>query len=360
MEALEVDISGSAGNFAIIAQFRAEPGVTGLFGRSGAGKSTILKMIAGAVSPDKGRITAGERVFFDARAGINLPPRARGIGFVFQDGRLFPHLSVRSNLTYARWAGRRSGSRTFDETVALLGLETHLDRYPETLSGGERQRVAIGRALLAAPDILLMDEPLSSLDEERRREILPYLERIANQTRIPVLYVSHDTDEVARLADRVVAVEQGRVRAVGSAAEILGRSLDEAGGPVSLLDGLVTGLDEHYGTAFVQTAGGPVELSSQDLPVGSRVRLRIRASEIAIAMAPLDGLSIRNQLACVVTGVERRGAFSHVTLAVGEARLVARITGKSADILGLSAGKPVIALIKAVSVERSRLLRPDG
>ena len=356
METLEVDITGKAGTFAISAQFVAEPGVTALFGRSGAGKSTILKMIAGTARPEKGRIAAGGRVFFDGAAGINLPPRARGIGFVFQEGRLFPHLSVRRNLTYARWAGRRAGSRALDEVVALLGLEAHLHRHPETLSGGERQRVAIGRALLADPQILLMDEPLSSLDRERRGEILPYLEAVANETRIPVLYVSHDTDEVARLADRVVAIEDGRVRAIGTAAEILGRSPGGDQDRFSILEGRVIEVDARYGTATVQVGGGTIELSSESLALGNSVRLRMDAADIALATAAHDGLSIRNQLRCEVRAVERRGNSADVILAFGDELLLARITAKSADALGLTEGLQVIALVKAVSIERARLL----
>ncbi|MQA67493.1 MAG: molybdenum ABC transporter ATP-binding protein, partial [Alphaproteobacteria bacterium] len=323
------------------------------------GKSTILKMIAGAARPDSGSIVAAGRVLFDAAAGIDLPARARGVGFVFQEDRLFPHLTVRRNLTYARWAGRRAAGRPLQEVVALLGLEAHLDRLPGTLSGGERQRVAIGRALLADPQILLMDEPLSSLDRQRREEILPYLEEIANDTRIPVLYVSHETDEVARLADRVAAVEAGSVRAVGTPAEILGRSLGDDEGPVSIIEGRVRDYDARYETARVDIGAATMELSAHELPVGARVRLRIRASDVAIATRAHDGLSIRNQLLCAIGSVEVAGAFAEITVSLGGQRLISRITAKSADALGLAAGQNVVALVKAVSVERARLIRPD-
>uniref|UniRef100_Q11ES8 Molybdate ABC transporter, ATPase subunit n=1 Tax=Chelativorans sp. (strain BNC1) TaxID=266779 RepID=Q11ES8_CHESB len=356
MEVLAVDITGKAGTFAVSARFTAEQGVTALFGRSGAGKSTILKMIAGTARPERGRITAGPRVFFDSDAGINLAPRRRGVGFVFQDGRLFPHLSVRWNLTYARWAGRRAGTRALDEVVALLGLEAHLERYPETLSGGECQRVAIGRALLADPQILLMDEPLSSLDQERRAEILPYLEAVANETRIPVLYVSHDTDEVARLADRVVAIEAGRVRAICTAAEVLGHGSGKGGGAVSILEGRVIEVDADYGTATIAASGGFIELSAEKLVAGNSVRLRLNAADIAIATAPHDGLSIRNQLRCEVKKIERQGNAVEVRLAFGSEFLLARITAKSADMLRLIEGMQVVALVKAVSIERARNL----
>lgn len=356
MDALEVDIAGRAGNFVVEARFRAPPGVTALYGPSGAGKSTILKMIAGLARPQSGRIVAGGRVLFDARAGIDLPARARGIGFVFQEDRLFPHLSVHRNLTYARWAGRRAARRDVAEVVALLGLEAHLDRLPATLSGGERQRVAIGRALLAEPEILLMDEPLSSLDRQRRAEILPYLEAVANETRIPVLYVSHETDEVARLADRVVALEAGRVRAVGTPAQILAPSGD--GEAVALLEGRVSGIDPRYETATVDLGGATVELGAPGLPLGGRVRLKVRAGDVAIATHRHEGLSIRNQLECTVEQVVPRGTAVEITLALGRQRLFSRITRQSAEALALGPGRRVVALVKAVSVEQARLMRP--
>lgn len=357
MNVLDVDIRGRAGAFSVTVRFHAEPGVTALFGPSGAGKSTILKMIAGTAKPEAGRIAAGRRVLFDAAARVNLPARARGVGFVFQEDRLFPHLSVRRNLTYARWAGRRVARRQMEEVVALLGLEAHLDRLPGTLSGGERQRVAIGRALLAEPEILLMDEPLSSLDRQRRAEILPYLEAIANDTRIPILYVSHETDEVARLADRVVAIENGCVGAVGSPSEVLGRELSFGdGGPATILEGVVASIDHRYGTALVEIGGGTVELSESELPVDGRVRLRIYASDVAIATQPHEGLSIRNQLPCVIEIVERHGTSAEVSLSFGGQKLLSRVTTKSADTLALAPGMPVIALVKAISVERARLL----
>ena len=354
MTVLDVDISGRRGSFTVRAQFRAEPGVTALFGRSGAGKSTILKMMAGTARPDSGRIAAGSRVLFDSEARIDLPARKRGIGFVFQEDRLFPHLTVRHTLTYGRWAGRRRARRPLEEIVALLGLEAHVDRYPDTLSGGERQRVAIGRALLSEPEILLMDEPLSSLDRERRAEILPYLEAVAAEAHIPIIYVSHETDEVARLADRVVAIDEGRVRAIGTAAEILGDA-GEDGGPVAILEGRVTGHDETYGTAIVALGGGTIELSERGLPAGALLRLRIRASDVALATTPHEGLSIRNQLPCVVQAVALEGPFARVMLSFGSERIISRITAKSADALALQPGKPVTALIKAVSVEPARL-----
>ncbi|WP_295806277.1 molybdenum ABC transporter ATP-binding protein [uncultured Nitratireductor sp.] len=363
MTVLDVDIKGLAGSFEIETAFQAGAGVTALFGPSGAGKSTLLKMIAGTARPQSGRIVAGGRTLFDSATGTNLPPEKRGIGFVFQDARLFPHLSVRKNLTYARWAGRRPVSRAFDEVVALLGLETRLDAAPATLSGGERQRVAIGRALLADPALLLMDEPLSSLDKARRNEILPYLEAIRTEAGIPILYVSHETSEVARLADTVVLIENGRVSDSGPAATILAR-LGLSAGTASedagvILEGHVTETDPAYHTAIITLDEDRIELTGDGFAVGMTVRLHVRAGDVAIANAPHDGLSIRNQLLATVEEIRRDGAFAMVALALGGQRLLARITAKSSDDLALRPGTRVYALLKAVSVEMARLERPD-
>jgi molybdate transport system ATP-binding protein len=357
MGGLSISVSGAAGRFPITIEFVAGLGVTALFGPSGAGKTTVLKMIAGTNRPHTGRIVAGDRVLFDDAAGIDLPPSKRQIGFVFQDGRLFPHLSVRRNLTYARWAGRRAATRPFEEVVALLGLEALLERAPGTLSGGERQRVAVGRALLSDPAILIMDEPLSSLDHPRRAEILPYLEAIREEARIPILYVSHEIDEVARLADTLVVMEGGKTVAAGPALELFGRPElsgilggDKAG---SLIEGVVEALEPEFGLARVAVEGEVVEVPANGLAKGQHVRLRVRASDVAIAAVHPAGLSVRNIIPCVVESVTAAsGAYCEIGLVVGRQRLQARITQKSRAELGLAVGQRVFALLKAVSVER--------
>lgn len=357
MKALDVAIGGRVGSFVIDATFQAEPGVTALFGRSGAGKSTILKMISGMERPESGRIALGDAVLFDAQAGINLPPRKRGIGFVFQEDRLFPHLSVTRNLNYSRWAGGRAITRSFDEVIELLGLHSLLDRMPGKLSGGERQRVAIGRALLADPRILLMDEPLSSLDWSRRSEILPYLEIVAGETRIPIVYVSHDVDEVARLADRVVALEGGAVAAIGSASDILGRFSAEREAALSVIEGNVVSIDPAFDTALVDTGGGQIELYADGLKAGQRLRMSLKASDVAVSLHPLPGVSIRNQLLCRVTEVRLEGHSAEIGLLFAGQKLLARITAKSANELQLAQGQDVVALIKAISVEMGRVVK---
>jgi molybdate transport system ATP-binding protein len=354
---LRVRVRGRAGEFKITGEFEAGKGITALFGPSGAGKTTVLKMIAGMIRPETGRISVEDRVLFDHAEGIDLAPNRRQIGFVFQDGRLFPHLSVRRNLTYARWAGRRAASRPFDEVVALLGLEGLLDRAPGTLSGGERQRVAIGRALLADPALLLMDEPLSSLDHLRRHNLLPYLEAIRENTNIPVVYVSHETDEVARLADTLVVMAEGQVVAAGPASEIFGRldlgpmlGGEEAG---ALVEGAVKALYVDFGIAVVDVSGEQIELVAEGLAPGQHIRMRVRARDVAISLGrPLE-TTVRNVISCTVEEiVERESPYTELSLSLGNQHLRSRITRKSADELRLARGQKVFALLKAVSVAR--------
>ncbi|MDO5657642.1 MAG: molybdenum ABC transporter ATP-binding protein, partial [Paracoccus sp. (in: a-proteobacteria)] len=220
---LSVRIRHRFRGFDLDAQFDAPPGVTVLFGRSGSGKTSIVNAVAGLLAPDQGRIAIGDSVMFDSAARINLAPHRRRIGYIFQEGRLFPHLSVRQNLRYGAWfAPRRVRGPGFDDVVELLGIGDLLERRPAHLSGGEKQRVAIGRALLAAPRLILADEPLAALDEARKAEILPYFERLRDELSVPILYVSHSPSEVARIATSVAAIEAGRVLRMGSAAEVLG------------------------------------------------------------------------------------------------------------------------------------------
>ena len=213
---LTVEVEKQLGEFSLRAAFESAGGATALFGASGAGKTTIFNMVAGLTRPDRGRIVLDGEVLFDAAARIDVPAWRRRIGTVFQEGRLFPHLSVRHNLGYGRWmAGHAAGGEAFAHVVALLDIGHLLDRRPGKLSGGERQRVAVGRALLMRPRLLLLDEPLASLDEARKRDILPYLERLRDEAQVPMIYVSHDAGEVKRIANRVVMIVDGKVVAAG-------------------------------------------------------------------------------------------------------------------------------------------------
>jgi len=213
---LTVEINKTLGEFTLHAAFAAEGGATALFGASGAGKTSVINMIAGLMKPDRGRIALGGEALFDAGARINVPVWRRRIGYVFQEGRLFPHLSVKRNLDYGRWmGGHASDANAFAHVVGLLDIGRLLERRPGALSGGERQRVAVGRALLMRPRLLLLDEPLASLDAARKEEILPYLQRLRDEANVPMIYVSHDAAEVRRVATRVIMLDRGRVAAAG-------------------------------------------------------------------------------------------------------------------------------------------------
>ena len=230
MIVLAVDVEKRLGAFMLAARFEAAGGVTALFGPSGAGKTTIANMIAGLLLPDRGSIVLDGDTLFDAAAGINVPPHRRRIGYVFQEGRLFPHLSVRQNLDYGRrMSGHTRDPEEFARIAALLDINHLLDRRPRMLSGGERQRIAVGRALLMRPRLLLLDEPLASLDAGHKREILPYLVRLRDEGRVPMVYVSHTAAEVRRIATRVVQLDAGRVVAAGGLELLDGADLDAIG-----------------------------------------------------------------------------------------------------------------------------------
>jgi molybdate transport system ATP-binding protein len=215
-KALSVDVEKRLGKFTLETRFETQGGVTALFGPSGAGKTSLVGMIAGLVKPDRGRIALGETVLFDSTARVNVPPHRRRIGYVFQEGRLFPHLSVARNLDYGRWmSGLESDEAERSRVIELLSIGHLLERRPGKLSGGERQRVAFGRALLTRPHLLLLDEPLASLDRARKLEILPYLARLRDEAKVPMIYVSHQAGEIQRLASQVVRIEDGRVAGVG-------------------------------------------------------------------------------------------------------------------------------------------------
>ena len=359
---LDVAIRRNAGRFDLDAQFSTGGGVTALFGRSGAGKSTIVATIAGLIRPDAGTIRLSDRVLFDSEIGVDIPARRRRVAVVFQEPRLFPHLSVRRNLTYGRWAGGRDGKQDFDTVVDLLGLGDFLDRQPDSLSGGEAQRVSIGRALLADPEILLMDEPLSQLDGARRSEILPFLDALAHEAGVPILYVSHALDEVARLADFMVVLSEGAVVAEGAIDEVL-RRIDlgpatgryEAG---SLLHGKIADQEPEFGLSRIAFGGHQLEVPAISGTVGDKVRLRVRARDVALASAPIGGVSIRNSLPGTIQEIiEEKGAFAEILLSLysddnNDLFLRARLTRKSVGEMGLIVGSRVYALIKAVAVDR--------
>ena len=359
---LEVDVHHRVGEFALDVGVSAGDGVTALFGRSGAGKSTLVGMIAGLVKPARGRIVLNDRILFDSEKAINLPARRRRVGMVFQEARLFPHLSVRRNLLYGQWAGGRRNAPDLDAVCGLLGIHDLLDRSPDTLSGGEAQRIAIGRALLSAPDILLLDEPLSQLDGARRADILPWLDRLAHEAGTPIVYVSHAFDEITRLADNLIVISDGGVLASGPVEEVISRidlgpatGRHEAG---SLLRGEISGHDETYGLTTLSLNGADLTVPAIAGPAGTPVRLRIRARDVVLALERPSKISIRNIIPVTIAEIAfEEGPFAEVLTRVGDQNLRARITRRSADELGLAPGAEAYALIKSVAFIRRTLAR---
>ena len=332
-------------------------GVTGLFGHSGSGKTTLLRCIAGLVRAPKGRLVFQGEVWQDDATWV--PTHERALGYVFQEASLFPHLSVLGNLRYGQKRARSHVATeervSLEQAIDLLGIKPLLDRKPDRLSGGERQRVAIARALAVSPRVLLMDEPLAALDLARKHEILPYLERLHDELSIPVLYVSHAPDEVARLADHLVVMEAGRVLASGPLGETLARldlpiRLGEDAGVV--LDGRVAERDARWSLVRVECAGESLWVRDTGIAVGHSVRVRILARDVSIVLAPVESTSILNTLhAHVVSqGDDAHPALALVKLQVNGSAILARVTRRSADHLGLAPGMPVCIQIKAVAL----------
>ena len=355
---LSVAIEHHQGGFGLDAAFECGEGVTALFGRSGSGKSTLVNAIAGLIRPRKGRVVFDGETLFDSERGIHMRAGRRRFGYVFQEGRLFPHLSVRQNLIYSHWFDRGLHSLPdFTHVVELLGIGALLQRRPAQLSGGEKQRVAIGRALLAKPRLLLLDEPLASLDAERKHEILRYLRLLRDETRIPMIYVSHAVEEVLELADQVVLLASGRVVANGSVEEVMGRpdlrpvsGVFEGG---AVIETHVIAIDREDGLATLGFDGGTLMVANFDAQAGESVRVRIRAREVSIALEPPRHISIQNILRGTITAIDvPRGSSVNVTITVGTATLRSRITQRSARQLALAPGMEVYVLIKAVSLDR--------
>ncbi|MCC7462532.1 MAG: molybdenum ABC transporter ATP-binding protein [Gammaproteobacteria bacterium] len=354
---LAVSVRRRQGEFRLDVAFEAPtPGVIALFGRSGCGKTTVVDLIAGLRRADSGRIEIDGAVLLDTARGIAIPAERRRVGYVFQDGRLFPHLDVRGNLAYGQRRARGSEVRVgFEEIVALLGLASLLERRVHQLSGGEKQRVALGRALLAQPRLLLLDEPLAALDQARREEVLPYLERLRDQLALPMLLVTHDYDEVLRLATHVVLMDRGRRLAQGPPTQLsLAPELRAIVGPEAIgavLEGVVLAVDADAGLARVGVAGGALSIEAGSLAAGQRVRLQLLARDLILATERPHALSVRNALAGRVAALEADGA--HATLVqvdAGGTAVIVRVTAQATHELGLRAGLPVWVLVKAVTL----------
>lgn len=348
---LEVTLAHRQGDFDLEVQFQTPPGVTVFFGPSGSGKTTLVNAIAGLLRPQRGRVVADGWVLVDTGAKHFLPPHRRRLGYVFQEGRLFPHLSVRQNLAYGRWFNPGQSPGEFDRVVELLGIGHLLARRPGALSGGEKQRVAIGRALLAAPKLILADEPLAALDEARKEEILPYFERLRDEVAVPIVYVSHSSFEVARLATTVVALRHGRVVALGPPEQVLGDVA--AVGPRGAASVLSVRVVAHHadGLSELTCGAGTLWLPRVPEPPGTTLRVRIAAQEVILSRARPQGLSALNILVGTVEDIQKgRGPGALVALRIGRDRLLARVTGRSIRAMGLEPGQTCHAIVKSVAV----------
>ncbi len=360
---IEVDVSHRLGAFTLNVSFVSDGGLTALFGQSGSGKTSLVNIISGLIRPDRGRIVVNGTTLVDTARRVFVPTWRRRIGYVFQEGRLLPHLTVRQNLMFGRWfrpaAEREIG---FETVVKLLGIGNLLQRRPGVLSGGEKQRVAIGRAMLSSPRLLLMDEPLAALDEARKDEIQPYIETLRDEYGIPIVYVSHSLKEVSRLADTVVVLRNGRLAAVGDPGEVLNRAelvpheaLEDAG---ALIEARIAGHDIPFGLTMLETKAGPMRVPRLDLPIGTVVRVRLRARDVMVASATPAGLSALNVFPGKVIELRKSGETDvEVDIDCNGVKVSARLTRKSVEILGLALEMPVCAILKAVSMDRSTLAR---
>ena len=355
---LRVSVRHSFPGFRLEAAFEAPgQGVTAVFGPSGCGKSTLLAAVAGLLRPDAGFVALGETVLLDSGRRVFVAPERRRCGVVFQDARLFPHLSVETNLRYGMRRVRGEGPG-FGEVVELLGVGHLLKRRPGGLSGGERQRVALGRALLSRPRLLLLDEPLAALDVARRAEVLPFLARVRERFAVPMLYVTHALDEVDRLADALVLMGEGRVLAAGSV-EALSLRTDlplaarrDAG---AVLPCQVLAHDGARGLSRLGFAGGELVVPLQAVAIGGRLRVRVRARDVSVATVRPEGISVQNVLPALIEAVLPGAPHeAMVRLRVGESALLSRVTEDAVGRLGLEAGRGVWALVKSVSLGDDR------
>jgi len=334
---LSISLRHRMGDFRLAVDLTAPGGVTALFGRSGSGKTSVINAVAGLLRPDQARIRLGDAVLTDTAHGVFVPPHRRRMGYVFQDARLFPHLNVRSNLRYGLWcAGRRANRSLWDPVIDMLGLGPLLARRPGALSGGEKQRVAIGRALLSAPHLLLLDEPLAALDDARKAEILPYLERLRDQTDVPMLYVSHARAEITRLATTVALLDAGSVSRVGPVATILPEA------PGAQITGTIAA---HHPDGLSEVTVSAARLFVPTLPdaVGACIRLNYAPRDVMIATTPPGALSTLNILPATITTLQTDGTGVTVTLASGTDTLTAQVPARVAA--GLTQGLPCHAIL---------------
>jgi molybdate transport system ATP-binding protein len=354
---IEIDVTHRLGAFLLDARFSVDSGTVALFGPSGSGKTTLVNAIAGLLRPDRGHVAIDGTILLDTTRGINVPPYRRRIGYIFQDGRLFPHLTVRQNLSYGRWFTEGIPSvGPAERIIEMLGIGHLLGRYPQGLSGGEKQRVAIGRALLSAPRLMLMDEPLSSLDEQRKEEILPYIQKLREETGIPIILVSHSVSEVARLATSVILLTEGRVAAVGAPSQVLqnvevtkltGSPLDR-----SVIEAQVTRHDDSTDVTTLTSAAGTWLVRRIDAPLEGTVRIVVDPTDVILAKEQPRAVSALNCFSGTITGLRDKGPLLDVDVDCSGDLITARITQFSSQRLGLSKGETIHILIKAVALDK--------
>jgi len=346
---IDVRLKKSFSAFNIDVEFSSDSmGITVLAGPSGSGKTTIINMISGLLNPDEGRIFINNRLLFDSEKNINCPVEQRRCGYIFQDGRLFPHMNVRRNLLY----GRHSDHSRLEETIGLLGIEHLLERMPGKLSGGEKQRVAIGRALLMRPQILLMDEPLASLDPERREELLLHIDRLPEQFGIPVFYVTHSIQEILRLSDKLIRIEKGRIESSGRPeGEYHSLGISEGNGEfLSVFDCQMKSYDAEFGVITAKFHGGIIHILARTLPLEKKTRIAIKASDVTISLDKPENISTTNIFKGIIRNLEETDGLSILVHCDIGAPMAAQVSKASAVRLGLRPGMKVYLLVKVVSM----------
>ena len=352
---LQIDLARADFDVSVDLQLPAH-GITVVYGPSGCGKTTLLRCVAGLEPSARGRVQVGQEIWQDDANQVRLPTHQRALGYVFQEASLFDHLDVAGNLAYGQQRTRNHVSDTvLQQAIELLGIGHLLQRRSHELSGGERQRVAIARALVTQPRLLLLDEPLAALDHARRQEVLPWLEKLRDDLNIPMLYVTHAVDEVARLADTLVVMKAGRVQANGPVAEVLTQAdlplvLGEDAG--ALLTGIVLSIDTPWHLAQVGFAGGALWVRDSGLQAGQTVRLRVLARDVSVTLAEATRTSIQNHVPCVVDAITPESHPSQILLRLrcGDSVLLARVTARGAHDLGLHVGMAVWAQVKSVAL----------
>ncbi len=359
---IEVDVGLKVRAFDLDVAFSNGEGVIALFGQSGSGKSLTLNLIAGLLRPSRGRIVLDTKILVDVERGVFLPMHRRRIGLVFQDSNLFPHLSVKQNLLFGRWfAPHRNEEIDFGAVIETLGIEKLLTRRVAHLSGGEKQRVAIGRALLSCPNLLLFDEPLAALDLQRKLEIMSLIEQIRDEFKVPIIYISHAIDEVARLAAAIVVIDAGRVKAVGRPGDVFGKAgaqaAEERFDRISVLTMKVVGVNAAYGLTELKHPSGTIWLAgSRAGPIGSAARIIVKDTDVTLSLGPPRGISTRSVLFGTIENIENYGPLATVAIALeGEERLFAAATRHALDEMGLYCGARVFALIKTSALDERKI-----